>query len=261
MPSLEENKVVWDKQYDWGKMGEEWSEEWGNSFCQWHATIYPRIAKYIPTKNVLEIAPGFGRWAKYLIPQAQIYHGIDMANKCIEACKKRFSEEKQANFFNNDGKNLLGIGDIKYDFIFSFDSLVHAEIDVLEQYIPQTIQMLNPNGVVFMHHSNCGIYNHSVIEHKHWRAKSVTAEKVEKIITASGGQLITQEILNWCGQYLNDAFSLYGRYQDFSGSSAQKIISKNFDQEQNWAKNTIYKYYVDNKNTNQDSMPVLLRYT
>jgi hypothetical protein len=44
------------------------------------------------------------------------------------------------------------------DFIFSFDSLVHAEDAVLKAYVAEFAKKLRPNGAAFLHHSNLGEY-------------------------------------------------------------------------------------------------------
>jgi hypothetical protein len=44
------------------------------------------------------------------------------------------------------------------DFAFSFDSLVHAEADVIQAYVEQLASILRPGGAAFIHHSNLGQY-------------------------------------------------------------------------------------------------------
>jgi hypothetical protein len=46
------------------------------------AAFYPRIHKYLPAKRILEIAPGFGRWTRFLIPSCEELKGIDLSSKC-----------------------------------------------------------------------------------------------------------------------------------------------------------------------------------
>ncbi len=50
------------------------------------------------------------------------------------------------------------VADGSIDFVFSFDSLVHAEEDVIRSYLDQLGQKLRPDGVGFLHHSNLGEY-------------------------------------------------------------------------------------------------------
>jgi len=50
------------------------------------------------------------------------------------------------------------IQDKSIDFVFSFDSLVHAEAKVIEAYLNQLAMKLSQNGIGFIHHSNLGKY-------------------------------------------------------------------------------------------------------
>ena len=36
MPTIEENKTVWDSIYNWDRMGNEWSTAWGDESMQWY---------------------------------------------------------------------------------------------------------------------------------------------------------------------------------------------------------------------------------
>ena len=245
MPDIDWNIFAWNEKYDWSNQGEEWSSSWGSSFCQWLTTIYPRIASFFPAGNVLEIAPGFGRWTRFLITGSKIYRGVDVSEKCVLACRKRFEETKHASFYINNGKDLSCVKDIKYNFVFSFDSLVHADIDVLRDYITQIINMLEPKGVAFLHHSNLGMYA-DTITNKHCRSSNVSAKAVENIIKNSGGHLLTQEILTWGEHYvLNDCFSLFGKADDYHKVETRNLVSKVFmEQEVTWARDLISNYHV-----------------
>ena len=152
MPSIAAN-LSWGT-YDWPQQGEEWSEEWGDAETQWHATILPRIRRFLPAKRILEIAPGYGRWTGFLINASEQYTGIDLNPECVAACRKRFAGAPHARFESNDGKSLAVVPDDSIDFAFSFDSLVHVEIEVIEAYLGELSRKLSPSGIAFLHHSN-----------------------------------------------------------------------------------------------------------
>jgi hypothetical protein len=98
---------------------------------------------------------------------------VDLWERCIEACKRRFESESHSRFCVNNGKSLAMVSDNSLDFVFSFDSLVHAEIDVIDAYIDELSRKLTLSGIAFIHHSNIGAYPCSVrltkklIENKH----------------------------------------------------------------------------------------------
>lgn len=159
MPEIKWNDWFWGTHYDWKDQGEEWSSAWGSSEAQWFGTLYPRLHRYLPAPTILEIAPGFGRWTRFLLPQCNHYYGVDLSPACIDHCTRRFARASQARFVKNDGKSLAFLGKTKLDFVFSFDSLVHADEDVLDTYVAQILPRLSSRGAAFLHHSNAAALN------------------------------------------------------------------------------------------------------
>jgi SAM-dependent methyltransferase len=222
MPSIEENRIGWGRDYHWPERGDEWSAVWGGVETHWHATLLPRIRLFLGGR-ILEIAPGYGRWTPYLLQYADDYVGIDLAEECVEACRARFKETDKARFEQNDGRSLGAVADGSIDFAFSFDSLVHVEIDTLGAYLGELANKLSPNGVAFLHHSNLGEFSRArvvrtrlleragrrsarlqgllrrggLIGWQHWRGRSVTAAAVDEAARAAGLVCIGQEIIDW----------------------------------------------------------------
>lgn len=211
MPNVTWNVDQWNADQSWSHHGEEWSEPWGGSEAQWFGSLYPRLRAFLPARNVLEIAPGHGRWTRYLLGMSDDYIGVDLNPSCIEICQRRFGGVGAARFAVNDGYSLSAVGDGTQDFTFSFDSLVHAEIDVLEAYIPEIMRILRPGGVAFIHHSNLAEGSVSHGEHDHSRARSVGATGVADIIAIAGGTPIIQEVINWRGAGLIDCLTTFRR--------------------------------------------------
>jgi SAM-dependent methyltransferase len=224
VPDLNWNKVTWDGAYHWNEAGEEWSTTWGGSEAQWFGSIYPRLHRFLPARRILEIAPGFGRWTRYLVPACEDFVGIDLSDKCTVACQRRFASARHAQFITNDGRSLEAAEDRTFDLIFSFDSLVHAEYDVLAFYIPQIISKLSSTGVAFIHHSNLLTYN-GTIGQPHGRALTVSADAVADLVYRASGTVLTQEIVNWGGEHLIDCLTLCSHKNTFP--SVQPVRYKN----------------------------------
>lgn len=205
MPDLDWNSSLWGGAYGWEEQGEEWSAAWGGSEAQWFGCLYPRLHRFLPARRVLEIAPGYGRWTKYLLAASDALVGIDLSEKCVQACRIRFPEK--ARFYANDGLSLDAVAGRQFEFVFSFDSLVHAERNVLESYVPQIVRVLAPGGVAFLHHSS--FMTSGSPENRHDRATSVSAEWVAELVSASGGQMLHQEVVNWGSEYLTDCFTIF----------------------------------------------------
>lgn len=229
MPTIERNISVW-ADYDWKQQGEEWSAAWGSSALQWRWSLLPRIEAFVPAGTILEIAPGFGRWTQYLKDKCDHLIAVDLSENCIQSCKQKFSEHSHVAFHVNDGKSLAVVPDGSVDFVFSFDSLVHAEADVLETYMAQLAKKLKPDGAGFIHHSNLGVYRryysvqrrlglptrakrmlfkYGILDNDGLRAISMTAELFERYARQAGLQCISQEIVNWNGRRLIDCLSIF----------------------------------------------------
>jgi SAM-dependent methyltransferase len=216
VPSLEENRELWSK-HPWDdKRGEEWSRMWGGTPYGWWGSLYPRLHEFLPTGTLLEIAPGAGRWTRFLVHLCDRLIGVDLVAESVERCRRRFGEHPHVTFFQNDGTSLKGVEGGSVDFAFSFDSLVHAERDVIEAYVHELARNLAPDGVGFIHHSNVGRYadpqTHELpFRNIGKRGVTMTAEAFEGMCTAAGLQCVGQEILNWHMENLNDCFSLCAR--------------------------------------------------
>src|SRR5688500_1699608 len=124
MPEVEHNAEVWEAGWDWSQQGDEWSEWWGGTPALWHGALLPRLHPFLPAGTVLEIAPGYGRWSQYLKDRCDRLILVDLAEKCIDGCRRRFADADNIEFHVNDGKSLDMVEDGSIDLAFSFDSLV-----------------------------------------------------------------------------------------------------------------------------------------
>ncbi len=237
MPTTEENQSFWNADYNWEHRGDEWSEAWGGPQMQWHASILPRIQEFVPCGTILEIGPGYGRWTEFLKDVCDRLILVDISEECIDACKRRFAAAPHIDSHVNDGKSLDMIPDDSIDFVFSFDSLVHAEEDVIEAYLGQISRKLKKDGVGFVHHSNVGELEryYSLINRAprgrrllvrlglveaapHWRAYSMTAGKFREHAARAGLQCVGQEIINWP----TSSWRLIDCITTFTGSDASR---------------------------------------
>lgn len=212
MATVEENQKYWQG-YDWSRRGEEWSETWGGSDFQWEGAILPRIAPFLPSASALEIACGHGRWSRHLRPYCQELTLVDLVKDAVDACRSRFAGDRGVRCFQNDGRSLPMAAPDSLDFVFSFDSLVHCELDDIEAYLRELAQKLKRNGVAFLHHSNFAAIRLAspAAINKHWRAESVSAEAFAAACGRAGLRCISQELVNWGSEELCDCFSTVTR--------------------------------------------------
>ena len=215
MVSVDFNKKWWGSDYDWAESGDEWSAPWGGAEAQWYGSLFPRIHRYLPTGQAVEIACGYGRWTQFLKENSQHLTGVDISEVCIDACKERFKGESNLTFALNDGTTFPGIADQSLDFIFSFDSLVHVDKVTITGYLAEFRRTLKPEGVAFIHHSNLGAYERRyaalrripkalgvlqrlhVMDYHRGRDQFVSAQFVEQAAEEAGLRCIGQEVVTW----------------------------------------------------------------
>ena len=140
------------------------------------------------------------------------------------------------------------IPDASVDFIFSFDSFVHPDRDIVEEYLRQLGTKLKIGGKGFIHHSNFGEYVNSprerlpdavakplikakILDWAHHRNPGMTAELFRAMSAQSGLQCLTQELVNWRGRRLIDCLSLFVRSDSAPENPTKIIRNPNFMRE------------------------------
>lgn len=224
MPTIEENRRFWNDEFLWGRhRGDIWSKEWGGPEAQWHWCIYPRIRRHLPAGTVLEIGSGMGRWTGYLLGLCERLIGVDISERCVEVCRRRFPD---GVFHQGDGRTLAFLADQSIDFVFSFESLIHTELDDLACYLGELQRVMRPGAFSFIHHSNLAAYGayfklisrlpdglrealqfRGILDFDGWRATSVSAGLVRVEAAQAGLTPVAQELLPWGGDRLIDCFS------------------------------------------------------
>jgi SAM-dependent methyltransferase len=232
MPTIEQNKSMWELEYNWSHGGDEWSKPWGGTHNVWEYVIFPRIAPFLSVRTIVEIAPGFGRWTQFLKHHCQRLIAVDLSSTCVDSCTRRFADSPHVVVVQNDGRSIPIAENASVDLVFSFDSLVHADAETLGVYLREIARVLAPQGAAFIHHSNLGQYRTVLAlagklprwalrtAHKaellpslHWRDASVTARWFASACRQSGLSAVRQELVNWLNRpmYLLDCFTTIGR--------------------------------------------------
>jgi hypothetical protein len=145
----------------------------------------------------------------------------------VQRCRQRFAAFDRAHFIQNDGRSLQMIPDQSIDFVFSFDSLVHAELDVLGPYCEQLVRKLSADGVAFIHHSNAlaGFDPGTTAE---GRARTVSSRVVKEVVEKGGGRVLVQEEMNWASTARIDCMTTFCRDSAYPHVNYQLIENSNF---------------------------------
>jgi cyclopropane fatty-acyl-phospholipid synthase-like methyltransferase len=126
----------------------------GLIYCPMVRMSFAQNRIFSSCQSILEIAPGYGRWTRFLVGLCDRLTLIDLAENCILHCRERFKNCHHIEYVVNDGKSLSMVPDRSVDLLFSFDSVVHADLTVIDSYIRELPRILTDDGVAFLHHSN-----------------------------------------------------------------------------------------------------------
>ena len=222
MPSVDENIVTWDN-YDWHNRGHEWSTPWGNTDRQWEITVHPRIRRALARyPRALEIGPGMGRWTTRLLPDVHHLDVVDVSAKALNGLKiltlsKLLPEIRDKVDVHLGSGSDLPVKDDSIDFVFSFDSLVHADVDVLNAYLMESARVLHETrGLGFIHHANQA-------GPRHCRG-TATADSVLQGCQKAGLHCYSQELTPWVHEQdgLMDCFTYFGKAP---GDLYQRVVT------------------------------------
>jgi len=146
------NYEYW-QQWDWSHQGEEWtpSDDWKQSLID---EVMLRYLK--PNTTILEIGPGAGRWTEALQRFASRLILVDLSDRCIELCRRRFAQAQNIEYHVNDGRSLPAIESGCVDGVWSFDVFVHIAPADVEAYVAEISRVLRPGGRAVINHAKGG---------------------------------------------------------------------------------------------------------
>jgi SAM-dependent methyltransferase len=111
------------------------------------------LRRYIsPETTVLEIGPGGGRWTRYLLDAKQIY-AVDYHQELLDELRSNFPQPKIIAIKNN-GSDFPGVPDGEIDFLFSFGTFVHLDLEIIQAYLENMQRLLKPGSVAVIHYSD-----------------------------------------------------------------------------------------------------------
>jgi len=204
MPTIAENLAAWSE-FPPQRYDDYFSRGWRGVELLWWGTLWPRIHLFLPVPTILEIGPGSGRCTHFLQGLCDRLIVVDVNSECVADCQRRFASCHHITYAANDGKSLHMVPDRSVDFAFSYDTLVHADADVIDAYLAELARTLRPDGVAFLHHSNIGQYVHArtgrlafYVQNKYgsnWRSTDMTAERFRALCHKAGLQCVSQEVV------------------------------------------------------------------
>jgi hypothetical protein len=91
----------------------------------------------------------------------------------------------------------MGLDTSAFTFLYTFDAMVHFDLEIVISYIPEFARVLKPGAYAFVHHSNYTANpGGDFRQNPHWR-NFMSAAIFKHIAVRSGFDVIRQETFNW----------------------------------------------------------------
>ena len=98
--------------------------------------------------RALEIGCGAGRITRALAELFGEVHGVDVSGEMIERGRELLADVPNAHLHHGSGVDLAVLGDLEFDFAFSFIVFQHIPSrEVIANYVRETARRLRPGGV------------------------------------------------------------------------------------------------------------------
>ncbi len=162
----------------------------------WPRLIWPLI-RDSDLRRVVDLAAGHGRNSARLREVAGEIVIVDINHECLAACRARFAGDDRFSFVKTDGASLAGIADASVSLVYSFDSMVHFEREVVSAYLKEARRVLEPGGRGFFHHSNyTGNEGGDFRRSPHWR-NYMSLALFARYASEAGLLLTGSQALDW----------------------------------------------------------------
>jgi SAM-dependent methyltransferase len=189
------------------KEGFYWGDDVSDSYfavaerdmdLHWTSIIHP-VIKDCCYSTVVDLAAGHGRNAYRLIENATHVTCVDINPENIAFLKRRFKNDRRFTVIQNNGVGLPQIPDNSVDLAYSFDSMVHFDLEIVIAYVKEFYRIVRPGGVAFVHHSNYAVAPGADFRmNPHWR-NFMSIQLFEHIARRSGFVCVTSRPIAWGG--------------------------------------------------------------
>jgi SAM-dependent methyltransferase len=160
----------------------------------WRTLIFPFLSDCDFTA-VIDLGAGHGRNSTMLAPRSKRLLVLDIQEGNVEVCRRRFAGQPHVTCAANNGYDLRPAEDGAFSLVYSFDSMVHFEKEVVRSYLRDTARVLRPGGRGFFHHSN---YTGGTDWRTNPHARNfMSRELFESHARDAGLQIVRQMVFEW----------------------------------------------------------------
>jgi ubiquinone/menaquinone biosynthesis C-methylase UbiE len=179
--------------------------------AQWESLIGPLLAQFpIDYSRTIDFAAGYGRNARKLLEVGAAHITmVDVNPECVAHLEANFPHDRATAVLNN-GADLAQLETKGFTFLYTFDAMVHFDIELVIAYLPEFARVLKPGAYALVHHSNYTANpGGDFRQNPHWR-NFMSADIFKHVATRSGLTVLHQNIFSW-GEPNNDCITILRR--------------------------------------------------
>lgn len=185
--------------------GEEVTEDYHNAAARdmerhWKTILSPHFSRHkFDLTRAIDFAAGYGRNTRKLLDEgAGHVTMVDVNIDCINRLKSAFPEGN-TEVIQVDGFSLTGLSSGNYSFLYTFDAMVHFDLEIVISYIFEFNRILRNGGYALVHHSNyTGSPGEDFRNNPHWR-NFMSATIFKHIARRANFEIVEQNIIGWGG--------------------------------------------------------------
>lgn len=205
-PFYSHSNDILPHQFDWNGYYDEAEKGSDYSFQKIKSIIGEDFDHHWNLDVTMDFACGRGRIAKYFYQYAKEFICCDCSLEALLYCANRFSGVSTTKFKYIVSKidEKLPIPESSVNFIYSWDAMVHFELDVIEKYVSIFSEILKTDGGGFIHHSSYKDMPDAVnklIWHQNPHSRTyVSAAEVKRVFENNGLKVVKQHQFIWGNQ-------------------------------------------------------------
>jgi len=104
-----------------------------------------------PTRRVLQIGCGIGRFERALAGRVAEAHGVDLSGEMVKVARRRAAGPPTVRITRTDGRDLALYGDAEFDLVYAVDTwpyLVQCGEALVEAHMREARRVLRPGGTL-----------------------------------------------------------------------------------------------------------------
>lgn len=151
----------------------------------------------LDTSAIIEIACGYGRHTQRFVERAGHAWLLDTSVDALEEARRRLGNRPNVTILPPGDGTTIPLPDASLSAVFSYDAMVHFEMEAMFAYLRDIHRVLKPGGRCLLHHSAYdGAPGNTFDQNPGWR-NFMSIPAFRHIALRTGFTFLSQEVIDW----------------------------------------------------------------